>query len=166
MQVGRDFLPRGAGICTRRPLVLHLRREPAAEEGCASEWAEFTAHLPGKRFTDFDSVRDEIDAETSRLLGNSDKDVSDKPIHLTIHSPHVLCVLPSTPVLAPACCSVSRALKGRSTIPLTASVCAHSERHGQAALGLAVKLEAAPVVYKTMSSVDLPARALRTAAQR
>ena len=103
LQVGRDFLPRGAGICTRRPLNLHLRRtEPttttitnssaasASSAQGAEEWAEF-AHRRKETFTDFDAVREEIDAETTRLLGSSGKDVSDKPIHLTIHSPHVLC---------------------------------------------------------------------------
>jgi hypothetical protein len=91
VQVGRDFLPRGAGICTRRPLVLHLRRETEQKDSGPQEWAEFY-HVPGRRFTDFSAVRDEISAETDRLLGTTDKDVSDKPIHLTIHSPHVLCV--------------------------------------------------------------------------
>ncbi|CAN4111445.1 unnamed protein product [Withania somnifera] len=46
--VGKDFLPRGSGIVTRRPLVLQLHR---LEEG-AREYAEF-GHLPRKRFTDF-----------------------------------------------------------------------------------------------------------------
>lgn len=97
LQVGRDFLPRGSGICTRRPLVLHLRREPLNEGGPeAQEWAEFTAHMPGTRFTDFAAVRDEIESETERLLGSTDKDVSDRPIHLTIHSPHVLCAPTAT----------------------------------------------------------------------
>jgi dynamin 1-like protein len=30
--VGRDFLPRGTGIVTRRPLVLQLINRPAAEK--------------------------------------------------------------------------------------------------------------------------------------
>jgi len=53
--VGRDFLPRGNEICTRRPLVLQLVRssEPADEYG------EFL-HLPGKRFYDFSDIRREI----------------------------------------------------------------------------------------------------------
>jgi hypothetical protein len=72
--------------------MLHLRRIPT-ERGTKpqQEWAEFPAHLPGRRFTDFSAVRDEIDAETCRLLGSSDKNISPKPIHLTIYSPHVLC---------------------------------------------------------------------------
>lgn len=58
--VGRDFLPRGTDICTRRPLVLQLvhwpRRADAAE---GDEWGEFL-HLPGKRFYDFSDIRREI----------------------------------------------------------------------------------------------------------
>ena len=60
--VGRDFLPRGAGIVTRRPLVLQLVHTPPADGG-EDEWGEFL-HLPGKRFTDFAEIRREIEAET------------------------------------------------------------------------------------------------------
>ena len=87
VQVGRDFLPRGSGICTRRPLLLNLRRTETGEE-----YAEFPTHLPDKKFLDFQAVREEIENETTRLLGNKDKDISDRPIHLTIYSPHVLYV--------------------------------------------------------------------------
>ena len=38
--VGRDFLPRGSGIVTRRPLVLKLVNDPNLKE----EWAEFLAY--------------------------------------------------------------------------------------------------------------------------
>ncbi|XP_047254218.1 dynamin-related protein 3A isoform X3 [Capsicum annuum] len=58
--VGRDFLPRGCDICTRRPLVLQL--EKCCDDGIGSEsfeWGEF-GHLPDKRFYDFDAVRREI----------------------------------------------------------------------------------------------------------
>lgn len=55
--VGRDFLPRGCDICTRRPLVLMLENRPAADDG--AEWGEFR-HLPGKRFYDFSKIRREI----------------------------------------------------------------------------------------------------------
>ena len=48
--VGKDFLPRGSGICTRRPLVLQLVNVPNGE------WAEFL-HAKGKKFTDFADVR-------------------------------------------------------------------------------------------------------------
>ncbi|KAI4328912.1 hypothetical protein L6164_021229 [Bauhinia variegata] len=81
--VGKDFLPRGAGIVTRRPLVLQLHK---VDEG--KEYAEFM-HLPRKRFTDFAAVRQEISDETDRETGRS-KAISSVPIHLSIHSPHVV----------------------------------------------------------------------------
>eukprot|EP00250_Pteridium_aquilinum_P002026 c12236_g2_i1 orf=1-1644(-) len=81
--VGRDFLPRGSGIVTRRPLVLQLHR---LEEG--TEYAEFL-HMPKKRFTDFAAVRKEIQDETDRITGRS-KQISPVPIHLSIYSPHVV----------------------------------------------------------------------------
>jgi hypothetical protein len=46
--VGRDFLPRGSGIVTRRPLVLQLHQ---IDKG-AHDYAEFL-HLPKTRFSDF-----------------------------------------------------------------------------------------------------------------
>ncbi|KAH8921336.1 hypothetical protein BT69DRAFT_346220 [Atractiella rhizophila] len=58
--VGRDFLPRGAGIVTRRPLVLQLIHvePPKGEHG------EFL-HVD-KRFESFDDIRKEIESETLR----------------------------------------------------------------------------------------------------
>ncbi|WOK96623.1 dynamin-related protein 3A-like isoform X1 [Canna indica] len=90
--VGRDFLPRGTDICTRRPLVLQLvhlprRSESAAAEG-GDEWGEFL-HVHGKRFYDFSEIRREIQEETDREAGVR-KGVSDKQIRLKIFSPNVL----------------------------------------------------------------------------
>ncbi|MEQ2313945.1 Dynamin-2, partial [Ameca splendens] len=79
--VGRDFLPRGSGIVTRRPLVLQLISANA-------EWAEFL-HCKGKKFTDFDEVRQEIEGETDRVTG-ANKGISPIPINLRVYSPHVL----------------------------------------------------------------------------
>uniref|UniRef100_A0A8C9VYA6 dynamin GTPase n=1 Tax=Scleropages formosus TaxID=113540 RepID=A0A8C9VYA6_SCLFO len=79
--VGRDFLPRGSGIVTRRPLVLQLI-------SAKTEYAEFL-HLKGKKFTDFDEVRQEIEAETDRVTG-ANKGISPVPINLRVYSPHVL----------------------------------------------------------------------------
>lgn len=83
--VGRDFLPRGSGVVTRRPLVLQLY---CLTEGEQEEWGEFL-HLPGQRFPDFDEIRAEIQRETDRLTGRN-KGLSSKPIHLKIFSPFVL----------------------------------------------------------------------------
>ncbi|XP_055079362.1 dynamin-3 isoform X3 [Periophthalmus magnuspinnatus] len=79
--VGRDFLPRGSGIVTRRPLILQLINNKA-------EYAEFL-HCKGKKFVDFDEVRSEIEAETDRITG-SNKGISPIPINLRVYSPHVL----------------------------------------------------------------------------
>jgi dynamin 1-like protein len=59
--VGRDFLPRGQDICTRRPLVLQLVQtvQKADESSELIEWGEFL-HLPGRRFSDFSAIRKEI----------------------------------------------------------------------------------------------------------
>ncbi|XP_038569938.1 dynamin-2-like isoform X5 [Micropterus salmoides] len=79
--VGRDFLPRGSGIVTRRPLILQLINSKA-------EYAEFL-HCKGRKFVDFDEVRLEIEAETDRLTG-SNKGISPIPINLRVYSPNVL----------------------------------------------------------------------------
>ncbi|XP_037389631.1 dynamin-1a isoform X2 [Pygocentrus nattereri] len=79
--VGKDFLPRGSGIVTRRPLVLQLIN-------CPTEYAEFL-HCKGKKFTDFDEVRQEIEAETDRVTGQN-KGISPVPINLRVYSPNVL----------------------------------------------------------------------------
>lgn len=81
--VGRDFLPRGSGIVTRRPLVLQLHKTDGG-----AEYAEFL-HAPRKRFTDFAAVRKEIADETDRITGKS-KQISNIPIHLSIYSPNVV----------------------------------------------------------------------------
>ncbi|TPX74668.1 hypothetical protein CcCBS67573_g04053 [Chytriomyces confervae] len=106
--VGRDFLPRGSGIVTRRPLVLQLINRPnsrgevggvAAAEGTRAsttkaptgeveEWGEFL-HIPGKKFTDFNEIRDEINRETETKVGKN-AGVSPQPINLRIYSPNVL----------------------------------------------------------------------------
>ncbi|KAM4548939.1 dynamin 3a isoform 2-T2 [Odontesthes bonariensis] len=79
--VGRDFLPRGSGVVTRRPLILQLLHSN-------TEYGEFF-HCKGKKFTDFDEIRKEIELETRRLTG-SNKGISPVPISLRIYSPHVL----------------------------------------------------------------------------
>jgi dynamin 1-like protein len=104
--VGRDFLPRGSGIVTRRPLILqlintpserpdkptqdevHVPHTPASVAGQDEEWAEFH-HLPGQRFLDFGQVKKEIETETARIAGHN-KGITRQPINLKIYSPHVL----------------------------------------------------------------------------
>ena len=80
--VGKDFLPRGQGIVTRRPLIIQMHHNSD------SEWAEFL-HTKSKKFYDFSTVRQEIQQETDREVGKN-KAISRKPIHLRIYSPHIL----------------------------------------------------------------------------
>ncbi|KAF4520280.1 hypothetical protein B566_EDAN010227 [Ephemera danica] len=60
--VGKDFLPR--------------------------EWGEFL-HQKGQKLTDFNQIRQEIEAETDRMTG-SNKGISNAPINLRVYSPNVL----------------------------------------------------------------------------
>ncbi|KAG0332477.1 vacuolar protein sorting-associated protein 1, partial [Podila horticola] len=94
--VGRDFLPRGTGIVTRRPLVLQLINRPApnaAEDADSNgkykkkrthihakkdgddkkepeEWGEFL-HQPGVKYTDFNLIRQEIERDTEAKTGKN-----------------------------------------------------------------------------------------------
>uniref|UniRef100_A0A665WB18 Dynamin-1-like protein n=1 Tax=Echeneis naucrates TaxID=173247 RepID=A0A665WB18_ECHNA len=100
--VGRDLLPRGTGIVTRRPLILQLVHvdpgdarknddsgvHQAAHCREGEEWGKFL-HTKNKIYTDFDEIRQEIENETERISGNN-KGISDEPIHLKIFSPHVV----------------------------------------------------------------------------
>jgi len=114
--VGRDFLPRGTGIVTRRPLVLQLINRPATSskangvtsptsasgtnnkgtsennkgnnENNEDEWGEFL-HLPGEKFHDFHKIRAEIVKDTELKTGKN-AGISPLPINLRIFSPNVL----------------------------------------------------------------------------
>ncbi|XP_041343387.1 dynamin-1-like protein isoform X4 [Pyrgilauda ruficollis] len=95
--VGRDLLPRGTGVVTRRPLILQLvhvspedGRKGAGDENevDAAEWGKFL-HTKNKIYTDFDEIRQEIESETERISGNN-KGISPEPIHLKIFSSNVV----------------------------------------------------------------------------
>lgn len=77
--LSRDFLPRGSGIVTRRPLILQLINGN-------TEFGEFL-HCKGKKFVDFNEIRSEIEAETDRVTG-SNKGISNIPINLRVYSPN------------------------------------------------------------------------------
>merc|ERR1711936_301325 len=79
--VGKDFLPRGSGIVTRRPLILQLINGP-------TEYGEFL-HCKGQKFMDFPAIMKEIEDETDRVTGEN-KGISNLPINLRVYSPHVL----------------------------------------------------------------------------
>ncbi|KAH9009111.1 Dynamin central region-domain-containing protein [Lactarius deliciosus] len=103
--VGRDFLPRGSGIVTRRPLVLQLIHRPATTAAPTAngnavaapgsdprmnenEWGEFL-HLPNEKFYDFNKIRAEIVRDTEAKTGRN-AGISPQPINLRIFSPNVL----------------------------------------------------------------------------
>ena len=81
--VGKDFLPRGIGIVTRRPLYLQLRNVAHGHD-----WAEFS-HKKGEVYKDFDLVRREIEIETERVAGIN-KGISKDPICLKVFSKDVV----------------------------------------------------------------------------
>eukprot|EP01105_Mastigella_eilhardi_P006334 TRINITY_DN1794_c0_g1_i1.p1 TRINITY_DN1794_c0_g1~~TRINITY_DN1794_c0_g1_i1.p1 ORF type:complete len:672 (-),score=198.86 TRINITY_DN1794_c0_g1_i1:1220-3235(-) len=82
--VGKDFLPRGSGIVTRRPLILQLIQNKVD----GKEWGEFL-HRAGQKFTNFSEMREEIRRETDKTAGTN-KGVHNSPINLKIYSPNVL----------------------------------------------------------------------------
>ncbi|THC90882.1 hypothetical protein EYZ11_009662 [Aspergillus tanneri] len=102
--VGRDFLPRGSGIVTRRPLILQLinktagnakvngthdeKLETTDKEANLDEYGEFL-HIPGQKFYDFNKIREEIVRETESKVGRN-AGISPAPINLRIYSPNVL----------------------------------------------------------------------------
>ena len=57
-------------------------------EDNAEEWGEFL-HLPGKKFFNFDEIRQEIVRETEKVTGTN-VGISSIPINLRIYSPYVL----------------------------------------------------------------------------
>lgn len=80
--VGKDFLPRGTGIVTRRPLILQLQH---IQHG--NDYAVF-GHS-SQQFTDFLEVRTEIERETERVAGKN-KDIVNEPIYLRIYGKDVI----------------------------------------------------------------------------
>lgn len=99
--VKREFLPRGSGIVTRRPLVIRLLKtdkDDVHENGHNNhfqnginsrkgDWVKFK-HLD-KEFTDFDEVREEIENETARMCG-ANKGICAEPITLCVYSKNVV----------------------------------------------------------------------------
>lgn len=78
--VGRSFLPRGAGVVTRCPLILQLVHSSEDTVDCA-----IFNHRPKKSFTDYKLIREEIEAETERLAG-ANKNIRNIPINLKMFS--------------------------------------------------------------------------------
>ena len=78
--VGLDFLPRGDGVVTRRPLELRLNH---TIEG--KPWARFD-EVKDQKFTDFNKVRETIEKLTDDVCAG-EKNIVDKPIVLNVYSP-------------------------------------------------------------------------------
>ncbi|GAA5905300.1 dynamin-related GTPase MGM1 [Sporobolomyces salmoneus] len=85
--VGREFLPKGDNMVTRRPIELTLIHTPSTPANPRpSTFAEFPSLGPG-HITDFSIVQSTlIDLNLSVPAADC---VSDSPIHLRIHSPYV-----------------------------------------------------------------------------
>ena len=77
--VGLDFLPRGDGVVTRRPLELRL-----CHINHGDPWAIFEERK-GVKFTDFVKVRETIEALTDEVC-KTNKNIIDKPIVLNVYS--------------------------------------------------------------------------------
>ena len=70
--VGRDFLPRGTDIVTKRPLVVTLTQLPAGEP----DYGVFKHQTPkgmGYKYTNFEEIRAEIEAETVRFIAKENQ---------------------------------------------------------------------------------------------
>ncbi|KAL7712606.1 Dynamin [Entamoeba marina] len=80
--IGKDFLPRGSGIVTRRPLIVQC-----VQKNVINDYGQFE-HIPNTIFTDFNQIRDEITKETERTCPG--KSVSSIPIRLRIFSSHLV----------------------------------------------------------------------------
>ena len=77
--VGLDFLPRGDGVVTRRPLELRLNHTMDGKP-----WAIFD-EKKGEKFTDFNKVRETIEKLTDDVCAG-EKNIVDKPIVLNVYS--------------------------------------------------------------------------------
>ncbi|XP_023841841.1 dynamin-1-like protein [Salvelinus sp. IW2-2015] len=96
--VGRDLLPRGTGVVTRRPLILQLvhvdpedRRKTSEENGVdGEEWGKFLHTKNKVGYTSMKIRLEMLEAETERVFPGNNKGITDEPIHLKIFSPHVV----------------------------------------------------------------------------
>jgi GTP-binding protein EngB required for normal cell division len=80
--VGMDFLPRGDGVVTRRPLELRLVHVPHGQND--KPYGVFERYKD-KKFFNFDEIRDTINKLTDEVCGVS-KGIVDSPIVLTVYS--------------------------------------------------------------------------------
>lgn len=80
--MGLDFLPRGSGVVTRRPLELRLVHLDGRKK--EKSYGVFDVDK-GKRYTDFEEVCQRIVDETNKVAGSA-TGIVDDPIKLTVYS--------------------------------------------------------------------------------
>ena len=80
--VGMDFLPRGTGVVTRRPLELRLVNSPESKKA----YGVFDKVDKTKKYYNFDDIQHMIVKLTDDIAGVS-KEIIDDPIVLTVYSP-------------------------------------------------------------------------------
>lgn len=77
--VGFDFLPRGAGVVTRSPILIQLNKLKSPRYGSSANanakviperWVEFI-HLPSQKFVSEEEIQAEILAETEKVAGKN-----------------------------------------------------------------------------------------------
>lgn len=85
--VGKDFLPRGKGIVTRRPIEIQMINIPKDEK----DYVVFSDGK-GEKIYNLEEVRKEIDNMTERIAGKM-KAISSTPIRLKFFSPNVVDLL-------------------------------------------------------------------------
>jgi len=81
--VGLNFLPRGSGVVTRRPLELRLVRSKNLNE---PPYGLFKVD-GDKKYIDFNKIRERIESLTDEICGGN-KGIVDDPIVLQIFSPN------------------------------------------------------------------------------
>ncbi|SOV04149.1 probable MGM1 - Mitochondrial GTPase related to dynamin [Ustilago sp. UG-2017a] len=88
--VGHEFLPKGNNMVTRRPIELTLIHSPARPDRPTKDTLVEYAEFPGLglgRITDFSHVQKTL--YDLNMAVPASECVSDEPIELRIHSPHV-----------------------------------------------------------------------------
>jgi dynamin 1-like protein len=86
--VGKEFLPRGKGIVTRRPLEIQLIQLSEEQD---DEWFQLDWRR-GEKLCESDEVMRAIEAETEKAAGKN-KGVTSVPLRLSFHSRRVLDLL-------------------------------------------------------------------------
>ena len=86
--IGKDFLPRGKGIVTRRPIEIQLINISKEEK----DYVIFSDHKNGEKIYNLEEVRKEIDNMTEKLVGKM-KAISSVPIRMKFYSSNVVDLL-------------------------------------------------------------------------